>query len=121
MRILLTGGMGFIGSHTAVTLLEAGHHVVLYDNLSNADAGVAARIEKITGRAPVFVEGDIRDAALLERVLRRESIEAVIHFAVFQVSAEEDVGDVAGSQQHALMSGPVSLGLYLPIDGVLER
>ncbi|EHY30638.1 hypothetical protein HMPREF9440_02003, partial [Sutterella parvirubra YIT 11816] len=52
MRILLTGGMGFIGSHTAVTLLEAGHHVVLYDNLSNADAGVAARIEKITGRAP---------------------------------------------------------------------
>ena len=88
MRILLTGGMGFIGSHTAVTLLEAGHHVVLYDNLSNADAGVAARIEKITGRAPVFVEGDIRDAALLERVLRRESIEAVIHFAGLKAVGE---------------------------------
>lgn len=88
MRILLTGGMGFIGSHTAVTLLEAGHHVVLYDNLSNADAGVAQRIEAITGRAPVFVEGDIRDAALLERVLRREAVEAVIHFAGLKAVGE---------------------------------
>lgn len=75
MRILLTGGMGFIGSHTAVVLLEAGHHVVLFDNLSNADRSVAERITRIAGRAPVFVEGDIRDRDAMERTLRDEKID----------------------------------------------
>ena len=55
MNILLTGGMGFIGSHTAVVLIEAGHDVVLFDNLSNADRSVLDRIETITGRRPVFI------------------------------------------------------------------
>ena len=81
MRVLLTGGMGFIGSHTAVVLQEAGHEPVLYDNLSNADLGVAKRIAAITGKTPKFIEGDIRDETRLERALRDESIEAVIHFA----------------------------------------
>lgn len=88
MRILLTGGMGFIGSHTAVALLEAGHHVVLFDNLSNADRSVSDRIEQITGRSPVFVEGDIRDVTLMEAVLRREKIDAVIHFAGLKAVGE---------------------------------
>lgn len=81
MRVLLTGGMGFIGSHTAVSLLEAGHEPILYDNLSNADRSVVDRIGRITGHTPTFIEGDIRDGALLKQVLRNEHIEAVIHFA----------------------------------------
>lgn len=81
MKILLTGGMGFIGSHTAVVLQEAGHIPVLFDNLSNAAPSVVERIERITGHAPKFIEGDIRDGALLEKVLREEAIDAVIHFA----------------------------------------
>ena len=81
MRVLLTGGMGFIGSHTAVVLQEAGHIPVLFDNLSNASPSVVRRIERITGHAPKFIEGDIRDGALLEKVLREEAIDAVIHFA----------------------------------------
>lgn len=79
MNILLTGGMGFIGSHTAVVLIEAGHDVVLFDNLSNADRSVLDRIETITGRRPVFIEGDIRDAAAMEKAL--DGVDAVIHFA----------------------------------------
>lgn len=66
MKLLLTGGMGFIGSHTAVVLLEAGHDVVLYDNLSNADPSVLERIEIITGRRPTFIEGDIRNGQAMQ-------------------------------------------------------
>lgn len=58
MKILLTGGMGFIGSHTAVVLQEAGHIPVLFDNLSNAAPSVVERIERITRHAPKFIEGD---------------------------------------------------------------
>ena len=76
MKILLTGGMGFIGSHTAVVLQEAGHIPVLFDNLSNAAPSVVERIERITRHAPKFIEGDIRDGALLEKVLREEAMRA---------------------------------------------
>lgn len=88
MRVLLTGGMGFIGSHTAVSLLEAGHEPILYDNLSNADRSVVDRIGRITGHTPTFIEGDIRDGALLKQVLRNEHIEAVIHFAGLKAVGE---------------------------------
>lgn len=91
MRVLLTGGMGFIGSHTAVVLQEAGHEPVLFDNLSNADRSVVGRIEGITGRAPRFIEGDIRDGALLEKVLREEAVDAVIHFAGLKAVGESVV------------------------------
>ncbi len=88
MQILLTGGMGFIGSHTAVALLNEGHDVVLYDNLSNADPSVAERIREITGKTPAFVEGDIRDEALLEQTLRGFKVDAVIHFAGLKAVGE---------------------------------
>ena len=61
MKILLTGGMGFIGSHTAVVLQESGYEVVLYDNLCNASIDVLDKIEKITHKRPTFIVGDIRD------------------------------------------------------------
>ena len=69
--ILVTGGAGFIGSHTCVALLEAGHDVVVLDNLCNSDATVIQRIGQICGREPVFIEGDIRDGALLKHLFDR--------------------------------------------------
>lgn len=86
MKILLTGGMGFIGSHTAVELLNQGHDVILYDNLSNADISVLDRLERITGRLPTFIEGDIRDAYKMEQAL--SGVDVVIHFAGLKAVGE---------------------------------
>lgn len=88
MRILVTGGTGYIGSHTAVALLEAGHELVVLDNLVNSSAGIVDRIAVIAGRKPVFVQGDVRDRALLAGVFRAHSIEAVIHFAALKAVGE---------------------------------
>jgi len=87
-RVLLTGGLGYIGSHTAVVLAESGFEVVLYDNLSNSKHSVLDRLETITGVRFPFVEGDVRDTALLEDTLRSNSIEAVIHFAGLKAVGE---------------------------------
>lgn len=81
MNILLTGGAGYIGSHTAVVLFQAGHHVVLYDNLSNSKVDAANHISSILGAPIPFIEGDVRDIGLLLSVMREHCIDAVIHFA----------------------------------------
>jgi len=81
MNILLTGGMGYIGSHVAAVLLQAGHRVVLYDNLCNSNAGVLVRIEQITGKTPTFIRADIRATSYLADALKHHSVEAVMHFA----------------------------------------
>ena len=86
--ILLTGGTGFIGSHTCVALLDAGHDVVVLDNLCNSDASVIGRIGQICGRQPVFIEADIRDAAAMQDVFRQHSISAVMHFAGLKAVGE---------------------------------
>lgn len=91
MRVLLTGGMGYIGSHTAVTLLERGHEVVLYDNLCNSRVDVLDRIESIAKRRPVFIEGDIRERSALEKVFEDSRIEAVVHFAGLKAVGESCV------------------------------
>ena len=88
MNILLTGGMGYIGSHVAVVLLEAGHRVVLYDNLCNSEADVLSRIEKITGKTPIFIEADVRATDTLTHALRQNAIEAVLHFAGLKAVGE---------------------------------
>jgi UDP-glucose 4-epimerase len=80
-KILVTGGAGYIGSHTVVQLLQANFEVCIIDNLCNSKEAVIDRIEKITGKRPAFLEGDIRDAAFLKRVFQEQSIDAVIHFA----------------------------------------
>ena len=74
MNILLTGGTGYIGSHTAVVLVDAGHRVVLYDNLTNSDESVVDRLEKITGARLPFVLGDIRHTDLLFSILKSYGI-----------------------------------------------
>ena len=81
MNVLLTGGTGYIGSHTAVVLTNAGHRVTLFDNLCNSQRDVVSRLEEITGQAMDFVEGDVRDTALLSSTFKQYNIDAVIHFA----------------------------------------
>jgi len=81
MNILLTGGTGYIGSHTAVSLLQANHQVFLLDNLKNSDISVIHSIKKITNKDPSFIKGDIRDTALLIQVINSLKIEAIMHFA----------------------------------------
>ena len=88
MKILVTGGCGYIGSHTTLALMAAGHEPVLLDNLCNSKQAVLGRIEAITGRAPRFYHADVRDQARLEQVLRDEQIEAVIHFAALKAVGE---------------------------------
>ncbi len=88
MKVLLTGGAGYIGSHTAVVLLEAGHEVVVLDDLSNASAESLRRVQELSGRPLAFVEGDMCDQALLERLLREHEVEAVIHFAGLKAVGE---------------------------------
>lgn len=88
MRVLLTGGTGYIGSHTAVCLIESGHVPVLYDNLSNSKPEVVDAIETITGVRPIFIKGDIRDKNALITAMRERAIEAVIHFAGLKAVGE---------------------------------
>jgi UDP-glucose 4-epimerase len=86
--LLVTGGAGYIGSHTALALLQAGHAVVVLDNLCNSSAESLKRVAQLAGRAPVFVEGDIRDRAVLDRLLAEHAIDAVLHFAGLKAVGE---------------------------------
>jgi len=86
--ILITGGTGYIGSHTVVELLTAGQEVVILDNLSNSRREVLHSIEQITSKQPELVEGDIRDALLLEELFTRYRFAAVIHFAGLKAVGE---------------------------------
>lgn len=88
MKILVTGGMGYIGSHTVVELLGAGHDVVVMDNLSNAKASVQERVERIAGRKFVFEQVDVRDRAGVEAVFAAHKIDSVIHFAGLKAVGE---------------------------------
>ncbi len=88
MSVLLTGGAGFIGSHTAVELIESGYEVVIADNLSNSERSVIDRIGEITGRKPLLYEIDVTDADAVEKLFAEQDIEAVIHFAGFKAVGE---------------------------------
>lgn len=88
MSILLTGGTGFIGSHTAVEVINSGDDIVIADDLSNSEASVVDRIQKITGTKPVFYEIDVSDAEALNRIFEEQEIDAVIHFAGFKAVGE---------------------------------
>ncbi|WP_064608800.1 UDP-glucose 4-epimerase GalE [Photobacterium sp. J15] len=81
MRVLVTGGLGYIGSHTCVQMIEAGMTPIIVDNLYNSKTTVLARIEKLTGVLPLFYQGDICDRDFLDNVFHLNDIDAVIHFA----------------------------------------
>lgn len=88
MKILVTGGVGFIGSHTVVELINAGHEPVVIDNLSNASAESLNRVKKITGKDVTFYKADIRDGAALSDILDKENVDACIHFAGLKAVGE---------------------------------
>ncbi len=94
MNILLTGGTGYIGSHTALILADAGHKVVLYDNLSNSEFDVVLNLEKISGKQMIFIKADVRNTALLKDVIEIHNIDAVIHFAGVKAVGESVVKPV---------------------------
>ncbi|UBX52512.1 UDP-glucose 4-epimerase GalE [Acinetobacter pseudolwoffii] len=87
-KILVTGGAGYIGSHTCVELLNAGYEVVVLDNLCNSAAESLNRVQQLTQKSLTFIQGDIRDAQLLDQVFQQHSIDAVIHFAGLKAVGE---------------------------------
>ena len=88
MNVLLTGGAGYIGSHTAVELINSGHSVIIVDNFSNSSPEVVKRLKRITGRDIVFHEADVRDKAALAKIFTQHEIDAVIHFAGLKAVGE---------------------------------
>jgi UDP-glucose 4-epimerase len=87
-KILITGGAGYIGSHTAVELMNAGHHVVIVDNLCNSSRKVLERIQNLAGPNFSFVEADVRSASALDAIFQEHTIEGVIHFAGLKAVGE---------------------------------
>jgi UDP-glucose 4-epimerase len=87
-KILVTGGAGYIGSHTCVELLNAGHDVTVFDNFCNSQPEALARVERITDKKLAFVQGDIRDSAALVAALRQSGATAVVHFAGLKAVGE---------------------------------
>nr|WP_226048868.1 UDP-glucose 4-epimerase GalE [Vibrio vulnificus] len=88
VNVLVTGGMGYIGSHTCVQMMAAGMEPIIVDNLCNAKVDVLSRIEALTGKQPTFYQGDIRDEAFLDSVFAKHDIQAVIHFAGLKAVGE---------------------------------
>ena len=106
MRVLVTGGTGFIGSHTVVSLMEAGHEVVVVDNLSNSHRSVTRRIGEIVGTAPEFHEADIRDTERLAELVS-DGFDACVHFAALK-AVGESVDDPLGYYENNV-GGTISL------------
>lgn len=88
MKVLLTGGTGYIGSHTAIELLSENHEVVIIDNLINSKKDVVKKLEEITGKQVKFYEGDVRDKKLLKEIFKENKIDSVIHFAGLKAVGE---------------------------------
>lgn len=116
-KILVTGGAGYIGSHTCVELLQAGHEVIVFDNLSNSSEESLTRVQDLTQKSLVFIKGDIRNADELDRVFQDHSIDAVIHFAGLKAVGESQEkpliyfdNNIAGSIQ--LLKSMEKAGVY---------
>lgn len=88
MKVLVTGGAGYIGSHTCVELMQAGHEVVIFDNLCNSHLAVIERIARIVGSTPKFVKGDVRDPDSMREVFAQNRFDAVVHFAGLKAVGE---------------------------------
>ena len=87
-KILITGGAGYIGSHTALELLNEGYEVVVYDNLCNSSKESLKRVEELTGKHITFYEGDVMDEAALKEMFEKENVDAVIHCAALKAVGE---------------------------------
>ncbi len=88
MQILITGGAGYIGSHTCVELLNAGYEIIVFDNFINSNPGVISKVKKITGKELIFYEADMLNRMAMEQIFRENNIDAVIHFAGLKAVGE---------------------------------
>jgi UDP-glucose 4-epimerase len=116
VNVLLTGGTGYIGCHTAVALTQANHQVVLYDNLCNSHLDVVDRLQTITQQRLPFVQGDVRDTPLLIKTLQEHHITAVIHFAGLKAVGESVEMPIAYYDNN--VSGSISLLLAMQATGI---
>lgn len=116
MKILLTGGTGYIGSHTAVELLASGYEVVLVDNLRNSKASVVDRISEISGKLPSFYELDVADYSALDTVFKQEKPDAVIHFAGLKAVGESVADPMLYYQLNLITS--ISLSRAMADNGI---
>ena len=91
MKVLITGGAGYIGSHTCLELLKENHEIVIIDNLSNSQITAIARIEQISGKTVTFYKGDLTEKSVVEKIFKKHSIDAVIHFAGLKAVGESVV------------------------------
>ncbi len=107
MKILVTGGAGYIGSHTCVELLQSGHEVVVIDNLSNSNKISLTRVEEITGHAISFYHIDLLDRTNLDQVFTEHHFDSVIHFACFKSVAESVADPLA--YYHNNVGGSITL------------
>ena len=106
-KILVTGGAGYIGSHTCIQLLSAGHEVVVLDNLSNSSVESLARVQALVAKTLDFVEGDILDQQILDQIFQHHSIDAVIHFAGLKAVGESQKEPLKYFENN--ISGSISL------------
>jgi UDP-glucose 4-epimerase len=88
VKVLVTGGMGYIGSHTCVQMINAGLEPIILDNLSNSKSAVLERVQALTGVTPLFYEGDVRNQAILSQIFSEQKIDSVIHFAGLKAVGE---------------------------------
>jgi UDP-glucose 4-epimerase len=116
MAILVTGGLGFVGSHTVVQLINSGESVVILDNLSNSKLEVCNRIKSITGLTPHFVKGDVRDSAILKDIFSSFDIDVVIHFAGLKSVLDSKKDPLAYFNNN--VSGSIALLKEMDIAGV---
>src|SRR5690606_1973484 len=117
-NILVTGGAGYIGSHTCVELLTAGHEVIVLDNLSNSSAESLRRVQQLTHKNLTFVEGDIRDSQLLDRLFQDNPVDAVIHFAGLKAVGESQQIPLAYFDNN--IAGSISLVQAMQRAGVFK-
>ncbi|WP_104487819.1 UDP-glucose 4-epimerase GalE [Acinetobacter indicus] len=117
-NILVTGGAGYIGSHTCLELLNAGHQVVVLDNLSNSSAESLQRVQALTQKSLHFIEGDIRDGACLDQLFQQHQIDAVIHFAGLKAVGESQQIPLAYFEHN--IAGSISLAQAMQRAGVFK-
>src|SRR6218665_3770077 len=116
--LLVTGGAGYIGSHTTLALLQAGYQVVVLDNLCNSSAESLRRVAQISGKTPIFIEGDIRDRALLDDLFATYAISAVLHFAGLKAVGESVAKPLAYYETN--VAGSVTLCQAMALAGVYQ-
>ncbi|MQA57517.1 UDP-glucose 4-epimerase GalE [Pseudomonas piscis] len=118
MRFLITGGAGYIGSHTVLELLQAGHEAVILDNLCNSSMLSVERVQQLTAKTPVFIQGDVCDRSLLDHVFATHQIDAVLHFAGLKAVGESVRQPLAYYQTN--VGGSVTLCQAMAAAGVFR-